>query len=150
MIRTPLLVPPGTGTTWHILGGDIVTCKVTGEETAGAFSLFETTTPAKCGSPPHVHGREDEIFYVIAGTFDFHVADQVIRGERGAVVLAPRNIPHWFQNVGNDPGKLIILVQPAGIEKFFAEFAQFDPDALPDLEEVKAVASKYGIEILLH
>lgn len=149
MIESPKLVPAGTGTTWRILGGDVITCKVSGEQTAGEFALFETTTPPQAGSPPHVHHREDETFYVIAGVFEFYVSGQTIRAEKGSVVLAPRNIPHFFKNVSEEPGKLIILAQPAGIEKFFAEFAQFDPDVHPDLDKVKTVANKYGIEILL-
>ncbi len=149
MLREPQLIPPGTGTTLRVIGGDLIACKVTGKETGGTFALFETTTPPKCGAPPHVHHREDETFYVVAGTFDFQIAGKVIRAEKGAVVLAPKNIPHLFQNVGNDLGKLLIIAEPAGIEDFFAEFSQFDPDAHPDLDRVKAVANKYGIEILL-
>jgi quercetin dioxygenase-like cupin family protein len=144
-----MLVPPGTGVSWRVLGGDIITCKATARETGGTFSLFETITPPRCGPPPHVHHREDELFYIVDGTFEFYVEGKTIRAETGATVLAPRDIPHRFQNVGDTPGKLLILVQPGGVENFFAEFAQFDPDAHPDLDSVKAVALKYGMEILL-
>lgn len=149
MLRETQLVPPGIGTTWRVIGGDIIVCKVTGKQTGGSFALFETTTPPRCGTPPHVHHREDETFYVISGTYDFHVAGKVIRAEKGAVVMAPKDIPHFFQNIGNDLGRLLIIAEPAGIEDFFAEFSKFDPDAHPDLDRVKAVADKYGIEILV-
>lgn len=58
-------VPAGQGSTFHILGGDVVTIKLTGQETGGAFALLETVTPPGAGPPPHVHHREDETFYVL-------------------------------------------------------------------------------------
>ena len=43
--------------------GEMVTCKVTSDQTSGAYSLFEITTRPGDGPPPHVQHWEDESFY---------------------------------------------------------------------------------------
>jgi quercetin dioxygenase-like cupin family protein len=148
MKKSVLHVPPGKGTSWTIIGGDTITCKASAADTGGDCSVFETTTPPGCGSPPHVHRREDEIFYVLEGEFDFFVGSQTIRAGRGAFLIAPRDIPHRFANVGTAPGKLLITVTPPGIEKFFEELSRLPTDVPPSREQTAEFAGNYGIEFL--
>ena len=60
-------LPPGEGRRSLRVFGELVTCKVTSDQTSGAYTLFEATTPPGAGPPPHVHHREDESFYVLEG-----------------------------------------------------------------------------------
>jgi mannose-6-phosphate isomerase-like protein (cupin superfamily) len=120
-----------------------------GEDSGGTFSLFETVTPPQAGPPPHVHHREDESFYILEGQFEFTIGDRKIAAEPGTFLFAPRDLPHWFRNVGNTPGKLLITVHPAGLEHFFAEFSELPTDAPPDIAKMTAIGNKYGIEFVL-
>lgn len=142
-------LPAGEGRTFRVIGGDVITCKAAAEDTDGSYSVFETETPPGCGPPPHVHHREDESFYVLRGEFEFVVGDEKTRAAAGSFLTAPRDIPHVFQNAGNEPGRLLVIVRPSGIEKFFEEFSRIPPDAPPDLEKMSAVAAKYGLEFLV-
>lgn len=136
--------------------GDRYVYLVTGRETAGACFVCEAFVPPGGGTPPHVHSREDELFYVIEGEFEFVVAGAPARRTAGGSIFATRGIPHFFRNVGPGPGKMIITVTPAGLEDFFREFGRaLDGPAAaplpPDDEEIRkllAAAPKYGIEIL--
>ncbi|WP_435021358.1 cupin domain-containing protein [Tundrisphaera sp. TA3] len=101
--------------------GDRYTYLMTGAETNGACFVFEADVPPGGGSPPHVHTREDEGFYVVEGEFEFLVAGERIRLSKGEFLFGRRDVPHNFTNVGDAPGKLIITVTPAGLEHFFAE-----------------------------
>ena len=101
--------------------GDRYTFVVSGEETGGAFALMDFHVPVNHGPPPHVHSREDETFYVLAGEFEFTVAGQTQRLVTGQSLVALRDIPHTFRNVGTSMGRMIAVVTPAGLEKFFAE-----------------------------
>ena len=47
--------------------GELGRCKVTRDQTGGAYPPFEATTHRGEGPPPHVHPREDEAFYVLEG-----------------------------------------------------------------------------------
>lgn len=51
-------------------------CKLTNEDSAGACSIFELGSPPKFGPPRHVHHREDEWYYVLAGDFIFEVGGE--------------------------------------------------------------------------
>jgi quercetin dioxygenase-like cupin family protein len=141
-------VAPGGGKTFNVIGGDQITIKVGGEVTEGAFTVIETTTPPHAGPPLHVHDREDESFYVLEGVFEFHIGSSSTRAQAGAFVMAPRRIPHRFQNVGETHGKLLIVCQPAGFEKFVEEFATLPPDQPPDMEKMLALGRKYGIDFV--
>jgi quercetin dioxygenase-like cupin family protein len=136
--------------------GDRYTFVVSGEETGGAFALMDFHVPVNHGPPPHVHSREDETFYVLAGEFEFTVAGQTQRLVTGQSLVAPRHIPHTFRNAGTSMGRMIVVVTPAGLEKFFAEIgvplpsadsAPVEPTAA-DIERLKEAAPRYGLTLL--
>lgn len=148
-LANPKCMRAGEGRTHTVLGGDVVCFKVTGDDCEGAYALCETTVPPGGGPPPHVHHREDETFYVIEGEFEFYAKGETIKAEAGSLVIAPRDIPHTFKNVGSTPGKMLILVRPAGFENFIAEFATLPYDQPPDVAKMAAIAAKYGLEFLV-
>lgn len=148
-------VPAGTGRTYKS-PVDQVTFLLTGEQTGGAFFMAEATVPPGCGNPPHIHGREDETFYVQQGTLTVHVGDKTLNASPGDVVHLPRGIAHCFQNNGNVDAKVLVVVEPAGFEKFFEEgfYPATDcPDTMPPMSEefmakVHTAATKCGLTFL--
>lgn len=145
--KTPVVVQPGQGAAMMILG-DTTTCKVDGRATGGSHSLFETLTPPGGGTPPHVHRREDETFYVLEGDVEFWVEGKTIKVGAGGTVFAPRDIPHCYRNTSSKPARMLVFCSPPGMEDFFSELAREVPSLPPDVAKVVAVCAKYGIEIL--
>lgn len=136
------------------LVGDRITLKLTGKDTNNSLLLGEEVTPPGGGTPPHVHRYEDETFYVLEGEFAFSLGDTTIRAAAGSVVHAPRNIPHHFTNVGALPGRMLVIVTPAGLEAFFAEAGEEPRDESSpssvsevDIAKLLTAAAKYGIEM---
>ena len=134
--------------------GDRYTIKAGGEETGGAFALIEALVPPGGGPPPHVHRREDEAFYVLEGEVEFHVEGRPIAAGPGAWVTLARGSLHRFQNVGDRPARMLIVVTPAGLERFFLEVGRATTNdsasVAPSPEEIEkllAVAPAYGLEI---
>lgn len=150
-----LHVPPGGGRSFWLLG-ELYTVKALGEDTDGAFTFAEATTPPQAGPPPHIHRREDETFWVLEGELEFTVGDGTVRASAGSFVHAPRDIPHTYRNVGTTPARYVVVIRPAGLEKFFEEVSEpaEDPSAPPPhhgqevIEKILAAAPKYGMEIL--
>ena len=60
-----------------------------------------------------------------------------------AFVLVPRGTVHTFSKAGTASAKILVIISPAGFEKFFEEIA-----GPPDLEKIKALAPKYNLEIV--
>ena len=127
--------------------------KVTAKETLGAYSFSVGVRQPGGGVEPHRHSREDESFYVLEGQFEFRIGERgerVILADPGSFVFAPRGIPHAFKNVGTTPGKFLVVVSPAGLEKFFDERTALGKE-IPTTDpsyaaRSKALNEKYGLE----
>jgi mannose-6-phosphate isomerase-like protein (cupin superfamily) len=97
--------------------------KITKRGTSGGFSLVEVNDRATRKIDPHRHTREDEAWYVIEGELSFQVGDEGAVAGPGALVYAPRGVPHSFK-VTKVPARYLIMFSPAGIEALFAEVAE--------------------------
>jgi quercetin dioxygenase-like cupin family protein len=137
--------------------GDVYSLLATGDETGGKYALMEAIVPPGGGPPPHVHTREIESFYVLAGEITFHVGDQTLVAGAGTFALIPIGTPHSFKNESQRVAKMLISVAPAGLEKMFLEvgtpLAEGATMALPpsheEIEKLLKLAPRYGVEMLI-
>jgi hypothetical protein len=67
----------------------------------------------------------------------------------GTFLFGPRGVAHSFKNVGTTPARILIVAQPAGVEKFLEEISELASAGAPGLDKVIALAARYGIEILV-
>jgi quercetin dioxygenase-like cupin family protein len=139
---TPITVPPGCGRATNVIG-NAITLKIHGRDTGGAFAMVQSVDKPNEGPPPHVHHREDETFYVLAGEYDFVCGDERLHAREGTTLFAPRDVPHHYKCVSAAPGRLLVVITPAGFERFFEEV-----DGLAEVERVVAIGKKYGLEFL--
>jgi quercetin dioxygenase-like cupin family protein len=144
----------------HIgLVGDTYTILLTGEDTAGRYTLIDMYVPPGGGPPPHRHDFE-EMFTVLEGEVEL-----TFRGERsvaraGETVNVPANAPHAFTNASGQPARLLCMCSPPGQESFFLAVGQPAPTRTqppPALDEAaqaafiaksQALAPQYRTELL--
>ncbi len=147
---------PAEGRSVWVFGTQLITYKVTAEQTCGAYSLFEGLVPARDGAPPHIHHREDECFYVLEGEFEFLRGGDTVTAGVGSLIYVPRGTLHAFRNVGGGPGRLLSSQTPGGLhERFFEEVGEEAVDGVnppaskgqSDFERVAEIAARYGTEI---
>ncbi len=127
--------------------GDEVLVKLGGQ--FAQLTVMLSTTEPKVGPPLHRHSREDEAFFVLEGNFLFEADGKQTHAGPGCFMFLPRGTAHTFQNVGETPGKMLILTQPAGVENFFSEIDR----ATRGMKEVDRnvllpIFAKYGMELL--
>lgn len=148
--------PAGQGGSVRVFG-EVLTCKVTSERTGGAFTLSEAIVPPGRGVPPHIHHREDEYFYVVAGEFEFTVEGRNDRAGAGSLIDVAKGTLHAYANVGEDSGQMLICQTPGGLsERFVEETRQLlSATAAPNFAGDSplaagfvAAAARYGIEIV--
>ena len=118
-----VLVRPGEGKMADI-GGLGVHFKVWGESTGGGLTIVEHPMEAGRLVPPHVHHHEDELSYVLEGTFGVRVGDEVATAGPGSYIYKPRGVPHTFWNAGPEPARLIEIIWPARFERFFESLGE--------------------------
>jgi quercetin dioxygenase-like cupin family protein len=148
-------VPAGTGATYWG-PGELMSFLVTGEGTEGAFFMADVVVAPGGGTPPHVHHREDESFYLLEGTLTVQVGGDTITASSGDFVYLPRGIAHSFMNAGDVPAKALVLASPAGLEGFFLDVFEpaVDRSAAPPPVSKELIARamvagpKYGLELL--
>jgi len=96
-----------------------------GKEAAqGAYAVLEMTViPPGLWVPPHIHGAEEEAWYVLDGELTFRVGEQEIGAVAGSFILVPRGLVQSLGNTGTRPVSLLEIFSPAGMEAYFAERA---------------------------
>ncbi|GAB4452301.1 MAG: hypothetical protein OHK0029_02950 [Armatimonadaceae bacterium] len=152
-ILQPILTPAGGGIAMN-MGDHRVEFALTAAQTGGIFSLFHMDADFDAATPPHIHTREDETFYVLEGQFSFWVDGEILVANPGDTVFAPRDIPHLWRCISPEGGKALVLVTPGGFENFFIELltamhtptqnAAHVPDGATNAS-VGAVFGKYGL-----
>jgi mannose-6-phosphate isomerase-like protein (cupin superfamily) len=137
--------------------GTLMIIKATGEDTGGAFSLFEQLAPPGFGPPLHIHHREDEPFWVLEGRVRFRCGDREFVMEGGGYVFLPKGIPHAFRIEGSTPARLMQMTLPPGFERIVQDIGVPapartlpPPSALaPDLiERLVALGTKYHFSVV--
>ena len=121
--------------------------KVSTDDTDGELFVFEHADMGKGGPPRHFHYEQDEWFYVIKGDFAFEVGDERFTLRPGDSLLAPRMVPHVWAYVGDEPGTLLLAVQPAGsLEAFFRQGCEMT--RLPTPEEADQQFAAHGMKVV--
>jgi quercetin dioxygenase-like cupin family protein len=129
---------------------------LTGAQTGGAYTIVEVTVLPGSGPPLHLHRDEDEAFIVLEGEFEFAAAGETVRVRAGGTIAVARGTPHKFTAVGPSPGRLVGVVRPAGLERFFAEAGtrlpgrdhQPSPATPEQVERAIRLMPDYGMELV--
>jgi len=142
------------------LVGDTYTILLTGEDTAGRYTLIDMHVPPGGGPPPHRHDFE-EMFTVLEGEVELSFRGQLLVARAGETVNVPANAPHGFRNASDEPARLLCMCTPAGQEELFRAVgvpvgSRTEPP--PDLDDIaraafiaqsEALAPRYRTELLL-
>jgi quercetin dioxygenase-like cupin family protein len=151
MTATSTVLAPGDGQRiWQL--GNVFTVKAGAAQTQGRFVIAEQVCT---GAPPPMHVHEDEVeaFYLLSGTVDLFVGEEVHHAVAGTFCLVPPGVSHSFTSTGDEPARLLVLVAPAGFERFLAAVEERFPEAqgMPDPAHAGAVlgeiAAQHSIRI---
>lgn len=144
------VVPPGGGQnfTRRDSGGEVVV-KLSAETSRGSLTIYESSRRAgdRRGPGPHRHEGFEEIFYVLAGEYVFEVEDQTIECSIGTLISIPPGALHTFTSVGKEDGRLLVVCEPGGIERFFEDVARHSADL--KLDTVVEIGREHGIDFIM-
>ncbi len=92
------------------------------------------------GANPHHHSHSAELFYVLSGSVQLLVGDQLAVAEEGDRAVVPAGLAHAFAAAPSSDADLLIVITP-GIERFecFRQLAriatgQQAPESLIDVQ----------------
>ena len=140
-------VRPGTGATVTALGSTYTT-KTDGATTEGAYSLVEEDFWGD-PTPLHRHVGAEEAFYVLSGRLAVWVDGVEAAVDPGAFVVVPRGAAHAARRLGHEPVRMLTLISPPGVERFFDAVVEKGEAALvEDPERLEQLAREFGTEII--
>ena len=140
---------------WYM--GSLLTFLAESKDTGGSFTLIEGLLKPGNEPPPHIHGREDELFYILEGELDVYVGNELFKAGAGECLFLPRLKPHTFI-IRSPRLRTLLLFMPSGLEECFrarssrAERLELPSKAITystsDLEPVIRAFEEYGARFL--
>jgi len=129
------------------VNANVIDVKVSGSDTNGHLAIFEQTSLSQGkGVPLHIHPFQDEIFYVIDGSYKFQIGNDQYDLTIGDSIFLPRKIAHAWTQV-SEKGKMIVTMQPAGkLENFFVTIAALDHE--PSQPEIAKIFSDNDMKVV--
>lgn len=104
-------------------------------ETNGQFGMVVVYTLPNEGPQENamLEYKLTETYYVLDGRYEFFMGDERYEGGPGTVIVNPPNVPHSFNNIGSEVGRLLVLFTPedgsrgTGFYTGWADMAQRTP-----------------------
>lgn len=122
--------------------GALISILANGDQTGGAFNVFDVICPAGFSTPLHIHYAEDVAVYVLEGELTYFCGDKKKTAQTDSYFFQPRGTPHGFRVEGESSARILYMTVPAGFDAFVIEHAtekRFD---------CTLDAARYKIEIL--
>jgi mannose-6-phosphate isomerase-like protein (cupin superfamily) len=127
-------------------------------QTGGHLGVAVVSQPPGAASPLHVHTREAEAFYLLAGTMTYRAGSRLAHLAAGDFIYLPRGVPHAFRISGDIPARFLALTVPGGLMDLYDEVGRPAPEhRLPAPGEVDLAADVgrwlhlapgYGLQII--
>ncbi len=137
---------PGCGESLGAIGLGIM-LRLTGDDTKGAYSLFEYIVPPKLGGPPtHIHAHQDELFTCTSGRVVVELDGVERTMTPGSSMLLPRGVPHMFYNPFEEETRIIAAVSPPGLEKYYQELSELPPGPR-DMNMIAEIMKRHGLRL---
>jgi quercetin dioxygenase-like cupin family protein len=140
-VRTPLqpaIVTPKQALSIKPFGLEMKILLTT-EATGGAISVIMAWHKPGEGPPDHVHFSQEEMFFILEGTYELTLDGQTSTVGPGTIVFIPRNVMHRFKNVGDTTARMLDWSLPGGQDRYF--------EAVAELAAGGAFAGKKVMEI---
>lgn len=151
-----LTVAPEAGEHLAIAGGTYRVLLSTAQS-GGTCAIIEMLVPPGSGPGPHAHAGFQESFYVVASEIVVKTPHQTYTAKPGAFVSIPTGgVVHKFTNESTVTARLLCIVVPAGLDRFFQEigtpvaagtFLPPSPLTPAAQQQLSAIAAKYGQQL---
>ena len=117
------------------------------EAAGGAISVLMGWHKPGEGPPDHVHFKQEEMFFIVEGTYEMTVGGQTSTAGPGTIVFIPRNTVHRFKNVGDTTGCMLDWTLPGGQDHYFKAISELAAGG-DFTEKVMEINKKFNTKFL--
>ena len=140
----PVIVKPEQALSIKPFGLDVKVLLST-EATGGAISVLMGWLKPGEGPSDHVHFNQEEIFFIIEGTYEMTVGGQTSTVGPGTIVFIPRNVVHRFKNIGDTTGWSL----PGGQDLYFKAISHLAASGDLTPEKVMEINQRHDTKFLV-
>ena len=116
---------------------------LTTEATGGAISVLMGWHKPGEGPPDHVHFNQEEMFFIVEGTYELTIDGRASTAGPGAIVFIPRNVVHRFKNVGETTACMLDWTLPGGQDHYFKAISDLAAGDGFTGEKVMEISNKF-------
>ena len=121
---------------------------LTTEATGGAISVLMAWLKPGEGPGDHVHFNQEEMFFIVEGTYELTVDGQTTTAGPGTIVFIPRNVVHRFKNVGDTTGCMLDWTLPGGQDHYFKAISELAAAGGLTPEKVMEINKRHDTKFL--
>jgi quercetin dioxygenase-like cupin family protein len=121
---------------------------LTTEATGGAISVIMGWHKPGEGPPDHLHFDQEEMFFIVEGTYELTVAGQTSTAGPGTIAFIPRNVVHRFKNVGDSTACMLDWSLPGGQDRYFKAMAELAASDTFSGEKMMEINKQFHTSVL--
>ena len=137
-------VPPSGGPNYDWTR-DHTFVKISAADSGGAFTLMEDNLKREFALGLHMHRKHAESFYILEGAVNFWIDGAWMVAKPGTAIHIPPGTRHALDLPPGGTGRMLMIYQPAGFDRYLAELAALTPAQLEDEALTKRLDEKYDI-----
>ena len=116
---------------------------LTTDATGGAISVIMAWHKPGEGPPDHVHSSQEEMFFIVEGTYELTLDGQTSTVGPGTIVFIPRNVMHRFKNVGGTTARMLDWSLPGGQDRYFKAVSELAAGGAFTGEKVIEISERF-------
>ena len=113
------------------------------EATGGAISVIMAWHKPGEGPPDRVHFSQEEMFFIVEGTYELTIGGETSTVGPGTIVFIPRNVVHRFRNVGDATACMLDWSLPGGQDHYFKAISDLAAGAGFTGEKVMEISKRF-------
>ena len=122
------------------------TCKITAADTNGTFEIFDEKCKPGFESRLHMHTKSFQTCYVVEGSGEFLVGDELFEAKQGACINIPPGVAH---RVGSKNGmRMLMVYSPPGLESMMKAMYALTKEQLADAALTAQIARAHDTIML--
>jgi quercetin dioxygenase-like cupin family protein len=119
--------------------------KLTGADSAGQLTVYESFYPPRIGHPLHIHHDAIESFYMLEGSCRFIVGADTFTASESSFLSVPRGATHGLIPIGG-PGRALVFFTPAAMEGYWEGIAAATAAGRLDEERLNELGRQHHVE----